>query len=86
MRVDKYNPIVNGGNNPVQDGWKVVHHESWDKNLNVRDFRVPTPGRYRIRFRAAGTVPSRAEVLESTKKILALRREERIRENPNGAK
>ncbi len=86
VRVDKHNPIVNGGNNPVQDGWKVIHHESWDKNLNVRDFRVPTPGRYRIRFRAAGTVPSRAEVLESTKKILAVRREERVRENPNGAK
>lgn len=86
VRVGSHNPIVNGGNNPVQDGWKKVHHESWDKKLNVRDFRVPSPGNYTIRFRAAGIVPSRKDVLESTEKILAFRREERVRENPNATK
>ena len=86
VRVGEHNPIVNGGNNPVKDGWKIVHHESWDKKLNVRDFRVPSVGRYKIRFRAAGKVPNRSEVLASTKKILDFRREERVRENPNGAK
>jgi hypothetical protein len=86
VRMGNQNPIVNGGNNPVKDGWKIVHHESWDKKLNVRDFRVPNPGRYKIRFRAAGIVPNRNEVLDTTKNILALRREERLRENPNVAK
>ena len=28
--------IVNGGNNPVKDGFKVLHHDNWDKHLNAR--------------------------------------------------
>lgn len=27
---------INGGNNSVKDGFKVLHHDSWDKHLNAR--------------------------------------------------
>lgn len=63
VRIGGNNAIVNGGNNPVVDGFKKVHHDSWDKKLNVRDFVIKDPGEYIIRFRAASRVPDRAEVV-----------------------
>ncbi|MCB9951581.1 MAG: hypothetical protein H6824_11410 [Planctomycetaceae bacterium] len=48
---------MNGGKNEVKDGFKVMHHESWDRNLNARDFQMPVEGEYIIRIRAGGIVP-----------------------------
>lgn len=87
MRIDKdNNPIVNGGNNLQEDAWVVVHHESWDKGVNARDFRVPVAGQYTIRVKAAGRVPTREQVVASAAKALATRRDEQDAKNPQGKK
>ncbi len=77
--------IVNGGKNPVEKGFKVIHHSNWDKKLNARDFRMPYAGPYRIRIRAAGRVPARSEVVASAGKALQDRMEQQNRKNPKGA-
>lgn len=84
VRIGENNAIVNGGNNPVVDGFKKVHHDSWDKKLNVRDFAVKDPGNYIIRFRAASRIPDRDEVIQSATNILNDRRQKQLAENPNG--
>ncbi|MGE0607960.1 MAG: DUF1592 domain-containing protein [Pirellulales bacterium] len=86
VRFDQHNAIVNGGNNPVRDGFKVLHHANWDKTLNCRDYQMPHAGEYIIRIRAAGRVPNRQEVVESAEKALANRMEMQMKENPNGAR
>lgn len=78
--------IVNGGNNPAQEGFRVVHHENWDKHINARDFRLKHPGEYIIRVRAAGKVPSRDMVVESARGFLQTRMEKQMVENPRGEK
>jgi mono/diheme cytochrome c family protein len=77
-------PIVHGGENPRRDGLTIMHHASWNLNPNVRDFSLPVEGEYIIRVRAAGRVPSRAEVVSSAEKILAKRRDEQDAQNPGG--
>lgn len=84
--VDGQRPIVNGGNNPVRDGFKLVHHDSWDKKLNVRDFAMKDAGTYIVRVRAAGKVPTREEVVASATKVLQNRFEEQMTNNPKGEK
>ena len=84
--VDGQRPIVNGGNNPVRDGFKLVQHDSWDKKLNVRDFALKSPGTYLVRIRAAGHVPSRDEVVSSARGILQRRFEEQMANKPDGEK
>ncbi len=83
---EKNNPIVNGGNNQQEDEWVVVHHNSWDKGVGARDFRVPTAGTYAIRIKAAGRIPSREKVVESAQRFLEHRRDEQDAKNPNGKK
>lgn len=78
--------IVNGGNNKVENGFKVIHHANWDKKLNARDFKVPYAGNYLIRIRAAGKVPDRAAVVASAKNALQYRMNQQNKKNPNGAK
>ena len=78
--------IVNGGNNVAQDGFRILHHESWDRNVNARDFRLAHAGDYIIRVRAAGTVPTRNEVVESARGFLQTRLEKQSVENPKGEK
>ncbi len=78
------NPIVNGANNQQDGDWVVVHHNSWDKVIEARGFRVPTPGKYTIRIHAAGRVPNREQVVESADKILRQRRDEQTTQNPKG--
>ncbi len=75
--------IVNGGNNPVENGFKVMHHTNWDKHLNARDFAVPIEGDYIIRVRGGSKIPSRELVVSSAERFLAKRRDEQNRENPN---
>lgn len=86
VKYDGNNAIVNGGRNPVKDGFKVLHHDSWDKHLNARDFKVKHEGEFIVRIRAAGRVPTREEVVESARKKLAERRDKQTKENPKGEK
>ena len=81
---DKQNVIVNGGNNPVKDGFKVLHHDNWDKHLNARGYALKHEGEYIIRIRAAGRVPKRDEVVESARKALQDRFDKQMKENPKG--
>jgi mono/diheme cytochrome c family protein len=81
---DKNNPIVNAGNNPLVNGFKKIHHPSWDKGIGVRDFRVPEAGNYIVRMRTYGRTPGRTEVVESAKAILQGRFDQQNKENPNG--
>ena len=78
--------IVNGGNNPAQNGFRIVHHENWDKHINARDFRLKHPGEYIIRVRAAGKVPTRDMVVESARGFVQDRLEKQMVENPKGEK
>lgn len=85
VRFDEHNnPIINGGANTERGDWVVVHDNRWDRGVNARDFRVPSPGMYVVRFRAASRIPDREEVLQSGEKILAQQRDEQMRENPKG--
>lgn len=81
---DKQNVIVNGGNNPVKDGFKVLHHDNWDKHLNARGYALKHEGEYIIRIRAAGKIPKRDEVVESARKALQDRFDKQMKENPKG--
>lgn len=83
---DKQSVIVNGGNNPVKNGFKVLHHDNWDKHLNARGYALKHEGDYIIRIRAAGFVPQRDAVVESARKALQGRFEKQVRENPKGEK
>ncbi len=86
VKIDGQNPIVNGGRNEVVDGFKRVHHDSWDMKLNVRDFAMRHPGTYRVRIRAAGKIPTRDQVVESAKGFLQKRFEDQMQQNPKGEK
>lgn len=78
--------IVNGGQNRAEDGFRIIHHNSWDKTVNARDFRLPHAGDYVIRVRAAGTVPTRKQVIESARHSLQDRMDKQTKERPDGAK
>lgn len=78
--------IVNGGKNRAENGFRVMHHESWDRKLNARDFTLPYEGEYIIRIRAGGRVPTRNEVVESARSFLNHRRDEQTQKNPAGKK
>lgn len=87
VRLDpKNNPIVNGNNNKQEGDWVVVHHNSWDKNIGARDFRVPVAGNYILRVKAAGRVPNREAVVKSANTILTKRKDDQDKQNPKGAK
>lgn len=77
--------IVNGGKNRAEDGFRIIHHNSWDKTINARDFALPEVGEYIIRVRAAGTVPTRAQVVESARVALQDRLDQQMKEKPDGA-
>jgi len=55
-----------------------------DKGVGFRDFSVPTAGEYIVRFRAAGKIPTRDEVVTSVKPMLEKRRDDEIAKNPKG--
>lgn len=85
LRLDaKNNALVNGNNNQQEEAWVVVHHNSWDKTIGARDFRVPTAGMYAIRIHAAGRTPPRARVVETAANILKVRQDEQDAKNPKG--
>ncbi len=84
MKRDGNNILLNDGKNPTENGFTVIHHESWDKGVGFRDFEVPVEGEYVIRFRAAGRVPTREEVVASVTPLLEKRRDEQMAKNPKG--
>lgn len=87
QRLDeRNNPLVNGNNNQEVGDFVVIHHNSWDKSVGVRDFRVPVSGMYTIRVRAAGRRPDREAVVASATAFLKHRQEEQDARNPKGRK
>lgn len=78
--------IVNGGKNRAEDGFRIIHHNSWDKTINARDFALPEVGDYIIRVRAAGTVPTREQVVESARAALQDRLDKQMKEKLDGEK
>ena len=86
VKYDGQNAIVHGAKNRVEGDFKVMHHDSWDRHLNARDFKMLHEGDYVIRVRAGGKVPTRAQVVESAKKFLEHRLGEQMAKNPKGEK
>lgn len=76
--------IVNGGQNRVEGDFVVMHHDSWDRTINVRDFRLPNAGRYKIRVRAGGTTPDRDTIVKAVEPFLQHRLENELRDHPRG--
>jgi mono/diheme cytochrome c family protein len=83
---DGQRPIVHGAKNEKRGGITVMHHHSWDRVPNARDFKVPHEGDYVIRVRAGGYVPDRDQVVASARKALADRLEKQMKEKPDRAK
>ena len=82
VEYDGQRLIVNGGNNPVENGFKVMHHDNWDRHLNARTFRLPHTGDYVIRIRAAGIVPTRDQAVATARTFLEKRLQDRIQKDP----
>lgn len=85
VNYDGQRAIVNGGKNRLEGNFRVMHHDSWDRHLNARDFQLPT-GDYIVRIRAGGKIPSRAQVVESALPILQQRYDEQVKQNPKREK
>jgi hypothetical protein len=82
VRYGQHNVIVNGGKNRVDADGRVMHHESWDRKINARDFRLPTEGTYLIRVRAASRIPARDQVIDYAVKSHGKKRDQEIEKNP----
>ena len=86
VKRDGQSILLNSGANPVErlggSDFTVIHHESWDKGIDFRGFALPYDGEYILRFRAAGRVPDRAQVVASAKRILQKRYDESMASNP----
>jgi hypothetical protein len=78
--------ILNDGANPTVNGFTVMHHDSWDKHVDFRDFKFPVEGDYVIRFRAFSKIPTQREVVDSAQKLLKARLDRQMKDNPNGKK
>ncbi|MEZ0389956.1 MAG: DUF1592 domain-containing protein [Verrucomicrobium sp.] len=63
---------------PAENGFAVMHHAGWDRVVYARNIALANPGKYTIRFRAAGRIPTRAQVIEGAKLVLAQRRDQAI--------
>ncbi|EAQ81649.1 DUF1592 domain-containing protein [Blastopirellula marina] len=86
VEYDKQRLIINSGKNRDEADAVVMHHNSWDRNINVRDFAVKNGGKYLVRIRVGGRVPTRDEVVESAKGFLQRRLDEAIQKNPSQEK
>jgi hypothetical protein len=86
LRVQRgpFRILLNDGANPTENGFTVIHHASWDKNIDFRDFRLPTAGTYVVRIRAAGRIPRRDTVVRSASHFLGDRLAQQQRDNPGG--
>lgn len=86
VEYDGQRMIVNGGKNRTQGDFAILHHESWDRHINFRDFQVPYPGTYRIRIRAAGVIPDREQVVRSAERFYRERRQNDDQQHPDRAR
>ncbi|MCC9608499.1 DUF1592 domain-containing protein [Blastopirellula sp. JC733] len=86
VEYDKQRLIVNSGKNREDGETIVMHHNSWDRTFNVRDFAVKNPGKYVVRVRVGGRVPSREEVVKSATGFLQKRLDEALAKNPDQEK
>jgi hypothetical protein len=86
VKRGKFDILLNDGENTTEEGFTVVHHESWNMGIGFRGFKVPAAGEYIIRFRAAGRIPTREALVESARSILDQRRNDQIKKNPKGQK
>lgn len=84
VNYDGQRLIVNGGQNRVVGDFVVMHHDSWDRTINVRDFRLPHSGRYKIRIRAGGTTPDRDAIVKAVEPFLQHRLDNDLRDHPTG--
>ncbi len=82
VKRDGNNILLNPGENDISNGWTSVRRESWNTGIGFRDFKVPAEGTYIIRFRAAGRVPARAEVVEFAANRLGHQRDEEVDKRP----
>jgi hypothetical protein len=80
LRVNRGNHriLLNNGENKTEGDFTVIHHDAWNKGVGFRDFQVPVAGDYIIRFRAAGRIPSRDDVIASARAELQKRRNDNI--------
>ncbi|TWU03767.1 DUF1592 domain-containing protein [Neorhodopirellula pilleata] len=76
------NAIVNGGQNPVYGNGRLIAFDRWNKSINARDFRVPTPGPYVVRIHAGGLVPTREDVVKMATRFHQELFDNRMREKP----
>lgn len=83
VEYDGQRLIVNAGKNRVVRDRIVMHHASWDRTFNVRDFRVKDAGKYVIRIRAGSRIPDRDEVVASAKRFLDERLESAAKDAPD---
>lgn len=78
IKRDGKDIVMGKGVNPVENGFTVLHHNNWDRTVYARNIALAHPGTYKIRFRAAGRVPNRQQVIEGAKAVLAGRRDEAV--------
>lgn len=78
VKRDGQTITLTDGVNETQNGFAVVHHASWNTSVGFKNFKLSKEGEYIIRFRAAGRVPTRDQVVESAKVVLGIRRDQEI--------
>lgn len=76
------NVIVNGGQNPLFAGGRLIAFDQWNKTINARDFRVPIAGPYVIRMHVGGKTPSHEETIAKLKQLHHAEYDRRTSENP----
>ena len=75
VKRDGQTITLSDGINATENGFTVVHHAEWNTAVGFKHFKVPQAGEYLLRFRAAGRVPTRAQVVESARVVLGMRRD-----------
>lgn len=78
VKRDGQTIILSDGINETENGFTVVHHSGWNTVVGFKNFKLPYEGEYIIRFRAAGRVPTRAQVVESARVVLGMRRDQEV--------
>lgn len=86
VRYGEHNAIVNGGKNGLSGNARVMHHASWDRTINARDFAVPSAGRYVVRVRAASLIPTRDEVVAYADRVIRENRAKEMQKHPERRK
>ena len=86
VQYDGQNVIVNGGKDPVDGKFKVMHHQNWDRKINIRSFAVPYAGNYGIRIHAASRILARNEVVRTGTAALQKRLDKQQQKHPQATK